>query len=207
LRVIQAKEVERLGGTQTTKVDVRFLAATHRELSQMVERGQFRQDLFYRLNVIRLIVPSLRERPEDIALLARHFCRAAAETNTRPGFSLDEAAVQLLLEQPWPGNVRQLENFIERLVVLSDGPQLTCTDVQRELARDAQQVSSSRVATPAASEPKLDVQRKDAERKAISDALQRAAGNRTLASRLLGISRRTLYTKLAELDLLDAGDG
>jgi two-component system, NtrC family, response regulator AtoC len=207
LRVIQAKEVERLGGTQTTKVDVRFLAATHRDLSRMVESGDFRQDLFYRLNVIRLIVPSLRERPEDVQLLAQHFCSAAADANARSGFSLDETAIHLLLEQPWPGNVRQLENFIERLVVLSDGPRLTRADVERELARDAQQMRSSRAPTPATPEPKLDAQRKDAERKAILDALQRAAGNRTLASRLLGISRRTLYTKLAELELLDSGGG
>jgi len=203
LRVIQAKEVERLGGTQTTKVDVRFLAATHRDLSDMVERGEFRQDLFYRLNVIRLLVPSLRERPEDIELLARHFCSAAAEANARSGFCLDEAAIQLLLEQQWPGNVRQLENFIERLVVLSDGPRLTRNDVERELSRDASQVRSSRATPSTAAEPKLDAQRKDAERKAIVDALQRAAGNRSLASRLLGISRRTLYTKLAELELLE----
>lgn len=204
LRVIQAKEVERLGGIQTTKVDVRFLAATHRDLSQMVEDGEFRQDLFYRLNVIRLLVPPLRERPQDIELLARHFSITTAEANARSGFSLDEAALPLLLEQPWPGNVRQLENFIERLVVLSDGPRLTCADVERELSRDAVHVRSSRGATPAVTEPKLEAQRKEAERKAIIDALQRAAGNRSLASRLLGISRRTLYTKLAELELLDA---
>ena len=201
LRVIQAKEVERLGGTQTTKVDVRFLAATHRDLSQMVERGEFRQDLFYRLNVIRLIVAALRERPEDIEPLVRHFSSSAAEANGRSGFYLDEAALQLLLTQPWPGNVRQLENFIERLVVLSDGPRITCNDVEREFSRDAQQMSSSRASFPGVAEPRLDAQRKDAERKAIVDALQRAAGNRSLAARLLGISRRTLYTKLAELEL------
>jgi two-component system response regulator AtoC len=207
LRVIQAKELERLGGTQTTKVDVRFLAATHRDLSQMVEDGEFRQDLFYRLNVIRLFVPPLRERPEDIELLVRHFSVAAAEANGRNGVSVDDPALRLLLEQPWPGNVRQLENFIERLVVLSDGPRLTCADVEREFSRDALHVRSSRAANPAAAEPKLDAQRKEAERKAIIDALQRSAGNRTLAARLLGISRRTLYTKLAELELLDASLG
>ncbi|HET7544158.1 MAG TPA: sigma-54 dependent transcriptional regulator [Polyangiaceae bacterium] len=203
LRVIQAKEVERLGGTQTTKVDVRFLAATHRDLSRMVEDGEFRQDLFYRLNVIRLLVPPLRERPEDIELLARHFLLSAAAANARTGFYLEEAALQLLLEQPWPGNVRQLENFIERLVVLSDGPQLTCQDVARELSRDALEVRAMRATPAATSEPKLEAQRKDAERKAIVDALRRAAGNRSLAARLLGISRRTLYTKLAELQVSD----
>jgi two-component system response regulator AtoC len=201
LRVIQSKEVERLGGTQPTKVDVRFLAATHRDLPQMVEDGEFRQDLFYRLNVILVLVPALRERPEDIELLARHFVATAAEANGRDGSYLDDAALRLLLTLSWPGNVRQLENFMERLVVLSDGPRLLQSDVERELARDAQRLSSSRNSSPPPSEPRLEDQRKDAERKAISEALQRAAGNRSLAARLLGISRRTLYTKLAELGL------
>jgi two-component system response regulator AtoC len=200
LRVIQSKEVERLGGTQPTKVDVRFLAATHQDLPQMVDDGEFRQDLFYRLNVIRVLVPPLRERPEDIELLAKHFVTTAAESNGRGGFYLDDDALCLLLAQSWPGNVRQLENFMERLVVLSDGPRIAQGDIERELTRDAQRVSSSQTSSPPSSEPRLESQRRDAERKAISEALQRAAGNRSLAARLLGISRRTLYTKLSELE-------
>jgi two-component system response regulator AtoC len=206
LRVIQSKEVERLGGTQTVKVDVRFLAATHQDLPRMVEDGEFRQDLYYRLDVIQLLVPPLRERHEDVSLLATHFAQAAAENNGRDSMPLAADALQLLLTQSWPGNVRQLENFMERLVVLSDGPTLARSDVERELARDAQRARSSRAsAAPPASEPRLEDQRKDAERKAISEALQRASGNRSLAARLLGISRRTLYTKLAELGLLEPG--
>jgi two-component system, NtrC family, response regulator AtoC len=208
LRVIQSKEVERLGGTQTAKVDVRFLAATHQNLPRMIETGEFRQDLYYRLDVIQLLVPPLRERPEDVQLLAAHFARAAAEANGRPGIGLAAEALQLLLAQSWPGNVRQLENFMERLVVLSDGPTLTRADVERELSRDAQRARASRGSVPPPpSEPRLEDQRKDAERKAIVEALQRASGNRSLAARLLGISRRTLYTKLAELGLLDPGHG
>jgi two-component system response regulator AtoC len=203
LRVIQSKEVERLGGTQTVKVDVRFLAATHQDLPRMVKDGEFRQDLYYRLDVIQLLVPPLRERPEDVELLAGHFARAAAENNGRHGIDLSREALSLLLGQPWPGNVRQLENFMERLVVLSDGPLLTRADVERELARDAQRARSSRGSVPPASEPRLEDQRKDAERKAIVDALQRASGNRSLAARLLGISRRTLYTKLDEMRELE----
>jgi two-component system, NtrC family, response regulator AtoC len=203
LRVLQAKEVERLGGTQTVKVDVRFLAATHQDLPRMVEAGEFRQDLYYRLDVIQLLVPPLRERPEDVPLLAAHFARSAAENNGRGAMPLAPDALQLLLAHLWPGNVRQLENFMERLVVLSDGPALTRADVERELARDAQRARSSRVSPPPVSEPRLEDQRKDAERRAIGDALQRASGNRSLAARLLGISRRTLYTKLAELQLLE----
>jgi two-component system, NtrC family, response regulator AtoC len=208
LRVIQSKEVERLGGTQTAKIDVRFLAATHRDLPRMIETDEFRQDLYYRLDVIQLLVPPLRERREDVELLAAHFVRAAADANGRQGIVLASDALQLLLAQPWPGNVRQLENFMERLVVLSDGPTLTRADVERELSRDAQRARSSRSsAAPPASEPKLEDQRRDAERKAIVEALQRASGNRSLAARLLGISRRTLYTKLGELGLLDPGPG
>lgn len=201
LRALQFKEVERLGGTQTTKVDVRFLVATHRDLQQMIEDGEFRQDLYYRLNVVRLLVPPLRERTEDVQLLAEHFVAQAAENNGRPGTHLAAEAVARLLEQSWPGNVRQLENFMERLVVLSDGPELTRADVERELLRDAQQVRSSRSSVPPSSEPRLEDHRREADRRAITEALQRAKGNRSLAARLLGVSRRTLYTKLDELDL------
>lgn len=207
LRVIQSKELERLGSTQTVKVDVRFLAATHQDLPRMVEQGEFRQDLYYRLDVIQVLVPPLRDRPEDVALLASHFTRQAAENNGRHGVELDDDACALLVGQPWPGNVRQLENFIERLVVLSDGPKLTQKDVERELLRDAARLRASRGSLPGASEPRLEDQRRDAERKAISEALQRASGNRSLAARLLGISRRTLYTKLAELGLLEPNLG
>jgi two-component system, NtrC family, response regulator AtoC len=207
LRVIQAKELERLGGTQTVKVDVRFLAATHQDLPRMVQAGEFRQDLYYRLDVIQLVVPPLRERPEDVELLAGHFARQAAESNGRRGIELCDDARALLVGQAWPGNVRQLENFMERLVVLSDGPKLSQRDVERELARDALRLRSSRSSPPPTSEPRLEDQRRDAERKAIVEALQRASGNRSLAARLLGISRRTLYTKLAELGLLDPNPG
>jgi two-component system response regulator AtoC len=206
LRVIQSKEVERLGGSHPVKVDVRFLAATHQDLPRMVEDGEFRQDLYYRLDVIQLLVPPLRERPEDVALLAGHFAALAAESNGRRGVTLSDEARSLLALQSWPGNVRQLENFMERLVVLSDGPTLTQKDVERELARDAARLRSSRSSVPP-SEPRLEDQRRDAERKAIADALQRASGNRSLAARLLGISRRTLYTKLAELGLLEPNPG
>ncbi|HVY31206.1 MAG TPA: sigma-54 dependent transcriptional regulator [Polyangiaceae bacterium] len=202
LRAIQFKEVERLGGTQTTKVDVRFLVATHRDLQSMIEDGEFRQDLYYRLNVIRLLVPPLRERADDLQLLAEHFVAQAAENNGRSGVALAPDALELLLAQSWPGNVRQLENFMERLVVLSDGPTLTRADVERELLRDTQQVRTARSSAPP-SEPRLEDHRREADRKAIAEALQRSSGNRSLAARMLGISRRTLYTKLDELDLRD----
>ncbi|HMJ15051.1 MAG TPA: sigma-54 dependent transcriptional regulator, partial [Polyangiaceae bacterium] len=125
LRLLQDREFERLGATRVMKVDVRVVAATHRDLESMTERGQFRQDLFYRLNVIPLWLPPLRARRSDVDQLASHFCARFAEANAKGDVRLNAAALAVLREQRWPGNVRQLQNFIERLVVLNDGPTLS----------------------------------------------------------------------------------
>jgi two-component system response regulator AtoC len=219
LRLLQEREFERLGGTQTLKVDVRFVAATHRDLEEMVRRGEFREDLFYRLNVVPVWLPPLRARPEDVEPLVRHFLEVHARANGRPPFTLGPEALAVLQGQPWPGNVRQLQNFIERLVVLSDGPVLTGEDVRRELSRQpglmpmapapvAASPSGSFPVIPAAASPTgaeartLESQRKEMEKQALVDALKRAGDNRTLAARLLGISRRTLYNKLEEHGLV-----
>ncbi|MCK8497702.1 sigma-54-dependent transcriptional regulator [Myxococcus fulvus] len=211
LRVIQERELERLGGTQTVKVDVRFVAATHQPLEELVKAGRFREDLFYRLNVVPLWLPSLRERPEDIEPLARHFLDIHARTNGKPPFTLTPDGLAVLRAQPWPGNVRQLQNFLERLVVLSDGQTLTGEDVSRELARQPGLTTPvltppqgvTALASPAADSGRtLESQRKGTEKQALVDALTRAGDNRTLAARLLGISRRTLYNKLEEHALL-----
>ncbi|MFB1479449.1 sigma-54-dependent transcriptional regulator [Corallococcus sp. RDP092CA] len=205
LRVLQEREFERLGGTQTVKVDVRFVAATHQSLEDGVRRGTFREDLFYRLNVVPLWLPTLRERPEDIALLARHFLDVHARPHGRPPFTLSEDGLRALQAQPWPGNVRQLQNFLERLVVLSDGPVLTGEDVARELSRQPG-LAPPPAAAPAPPSPSdsvtLESRRKDVEKEALVEALKRAGDNRTLAARLLGVSRRTLYNKLEEHGLL-----
>ena len=203
LRVLQERTFERLGGTQTQSVDVRFVAATHRPLEEMVARGEFREDLFYRLNVVPVWLPPLRARPEDIAPLARHFLALHAKAHGRPAFTLSAEALALLEAQPWPGNVRQLQNFLERLVVLSDGPTLGAQELSRELARQPglSPPAAAPLASPVRAEAPgstLDAQRRDAERVALQDALARAGHNRTLAARLLGVSRRTLYNKLEE---------
>ena len=189
LRILQDRAYERLGGTSTLAADVRFVTATHRDLKAMVAAGQFREDLFYRLNVVPIWLPPLRDRPGDIALLARHCCAAIAGDR-----ELSPEAVERLCALPWPGNVRQLQNFVERLIVLSDGPAITAGDVERELSRGPQPRAP-------ATGLSLEGRRQDAEREALKEALAKAGGNRSLAARLLGISRRTLYDKLAELGL------
>src|SRR5262249_52347902 len=115
LRLLQDREFERLGGTATQKADVRFITATHRDLEGLVQKGEFREDLFYRMNVVPIWIPPLRGREEDIEPLASHFCSVFAAANAKPGASLDASALQMLRAQPWPGNVRELQNFIERL--------------------------------------------------------------------------------------------
>jgi two-component system response regulator AtoC len=212
LRLLQEKEFERLGSTQTLKADVRFVAATHRPLEQMVKAGQFREDLFYRLAVVPILLPPLRARPEDVEPLAKHFCTVHGEANGRKGIAFEPAAIDVLRAQSWPGNVRQLQNFVERLVVLSDALSIGAADVERELSRQVAPVAgppaepgTTPVPPPASPEmgtPTLEGQRKQAEKQALLAALAQAKDNRTLAAKLLGISRRTLYNKLEEFGLL-----
>jgi two-component system, NtrC family, response regulator AtoC len=199
LRVLQEREIERVGGTETIKVDVRFVAATHQRLEALVAEGAFREDLFYRLNVIPLEVPPLRERRDDVPALVAHFARSTARANGREEASFAPDAVALLAEQPWPGNVRQLENMVERLVVLSDSASIARAAVERELEREAARERAARGPDSGEGMSALGAQRREAEREAILEALTRAGNNRSLAARLLGVSRRTLYNKLEEL--------
>ena len=197
LRVLQEREIERLGGTKAVKVDVRFVAATHRDLPAMVAAGQFREDLYYRLNVIPLDVPPLRARPGDVELLATRFAEGHAQATGRP-IVLEKAVLTRLASQKWPGNVRQLQNFVERLVVLSDGPTITVSDLERELVRAGGPVPPS---SEGAVHVTLESAVQNAGREAVREALTRAKGNKTLAARILGVSRRALYYKLEELEL------
>src|SRR5205085_9303108 len=135
LRVLQERELERLGGTKTVRVDIRVIAATHRDLEKMIADGDFREDLFYRLNVVPLVIPPLRDRIDDLARLARHFVSELGPSCGRGAMKIDADAVTLLEKQAWPGNVRQPQNFVERLVVLADTSTITRADVERELAR------------------------------------------------------------------------
>jgi two-component system response regulator AtoC len=233
LRLLQDHEFERLGGIKTVKVDVRVVAATHRDLESMIERHQFRLDLFYRLNVVPLWLPPLRARREDIEPLARHFCAACAAANGKQGVTLAADAVRALRGQNWPGNVRQLQNFIERLVILSPGPVIREEDVRTEISRQVRfttqpgtSVGLRPKAAPPSSGPNgvpvaphlapvpappletaasvlpLDLEVRTAEKRALERALRVAKDNRSLAARLLGVSRSTLYAKLEEHGLL-----
>jgi DNA-binding NtrC family response regulator len=208
LRLLQEREFQRLGGTAPEKADVRFVAATHRDLEAMVRAGTFREDLFYRLNVVPITMPSLRDRRQDVEALVRRFVHELAERNGRAGLGIAADAIAALAAADWPGNVRELSNFVERLVVFAAGSTISQGDVERELSARPAAVGSSPSAPPSAPSPaptaegaSLDARRMDAERAAVKDALNKASGNRTQAARLLGVSRRTLYNKLAELGI------
>jgi two-component system response regulator AtoC len=180
----------------------------------MVKRGEFREDLFYRLNVVTLWLPPLRARRDDVALLANAFVGEFANTYGKGALRLDDTALKALRAERWPGNVRQLQNFIERLVVLADGDAITVADVQREMSAQAEfktqltMASVARRPLAAASEESdapppstaltMEQTLKDAERQALDRALRHAGGNRTVAARILGVSRATVYTKMQE---------
>jgi two-component system response regulator AtoC len=209
LRLLQEKRYERLGGVQSLKADVRFVAATHRDLEGMVQKGEFREDLFYRLNVVTIWLPPLRARRDDISTLAVEFARRFAAEYGKQGVRLDDTAIQALRTERWPGNVRQLQNFIERLVVLSTNGAIDAGDVRREMTAHvefktqltgafARVPDADTAAPPSSRAVPLGEAVKHAERAAIERALRQAGGNRTVAARILGVSRATLYAKLEE---------
>ena len=199
LRLLQDRQYERLGGTRTLAANVRFVTATHRNLEQMVRTGGFREDLYYRLNVVRLDLPPLRERRADIEPLALYFCR---QTNREAGrnVSLTPAAMELIKRADFRGNVRELQNFIERLVVLAESDIVTEQDIQLEQKR-ALGLMAGNEPSAESSVVSLDAALRRAERLALEKALRKSAGNRALAARILGVSRRALFYKLREHDI------
>lgn len=200
LRVLQEKEFERLGGNQTIKTDIRLIAATNRDLAAMVERGEFRQDLFYRLNVIHLSLPPLRERPEDIALLAHYFLQKFSAENNKETIELDAGTLLILAAYHWPGNVRELSNALERAVIMSTGSVIFPDDLPEHLLFKpplSLSLSSEHQHTLEHGHS-LKESIKAYERKLISAALANNQGNRSQTARMLGISRRALMYKLQE---------
>jgi DNA-binding NtrC family response regulator len=202
LRALQEKEVRPVGGTHRVAINVRILAATNRNLAVMVEQGRFRKDLYYRLSVVNLRIPPLRERKQDIPLLAAHFLeRMARETGTT--HTLSDDALRTLVEYEWPGNVRELEHSLDRACTLSSGPVLHLGDLPTQLQnfhlqhRRPLAVSAAGTGTPAANRtPVLPLAQ--LEKQAILDTLRKLNGDKLLAARLLGIGKTTLYRKLKE---------
>ncbi len=202
LRVMQDHEVRRVGGTTSIKVDVRIIAATNRDLEQLVKEGKFRDDLFYRLNVVRITLPSLKEREEDIPMLAHYFlqkCAAGATTAVR-GFHPD--TMECLTRYRWPGNVRELENAIERAVSLSHGPLLTPDDLPASL-RQASGPAEQKPEIPETTES-VYLTLEEVEKRHLTRVLKETKGNKVKAAKILGIDRRTLY-RMAERFGLDLG--
>jgi sigma-54 specific flagellar transcriptional regulator A len=214
LRILQEKVYERVGGSQPRKANVRILAATHRNLEQMVRDGQFREDLFYRLSVIPVEIPPLRQRPEDIPLLIDHFVNRWVEEDRGESVSFSDASREALLRYHWPGNIRELENLVERYLVLKAGEEVSREELPEKVVAglpvldDAPAASAPDPVSQAASAsggiaipingdgldlPKLLL---DLEKELIEKALARFGGNKTKASEYLGINRTTLIEKL-----------
>jgi DNA-binding NtrC family response regulator len=201
LRVLQERRFERVGGTTPIEVDVRVVAATNRSLAKMVKRGRFREDLYYRLNVVKIELPPLRERTEDISLLATHFAQKYGRPDEQPK-TFSAATMQKLLDHSWPGNIRELENAVERACVVARGPMIEPDDLPPE-------VLAGRAIPPHSQ--KVDLSRKlpdllretiaELEKQYIRRALKKTRGNVMRCARLCGLSRRSISAKLTEYDI------
>jgi two-component system, NtrC family, response regulator AtoC len=200
LRVLQEREFERLGGTKTLKVDVRMIAATNRDLRAALEEGTFREDLYYRLNVVAIDIPPLREHKADIPALVSFFLEKYAREMEKPVSKITPQALKLLTEFHWPGNVRELENVIQRAVTLSSAPTIDAADIQID------QPTSKLSATDANHFLPPGVTLDQWEEDAIREALRRANGNKSQAARLLGLSRNALRYRLSKMGVADTAE-
>lgn len=208
LRVIQEGEVERLGARQPSKVNVRLVATTNRDLARMVKAGQFREDLYYRLNVLPLRVPPLSRRPKDIELLARFFVEVSGDLNGRRARGFSDEALRKLLAWSWPGNVRELENVIERSVLLAEGEIIEAREILIDGFNEAMLGRSEEANPDEMTELSIapGMTLGEAERQLILKTLEFTRQNRTQAAKLLGISIRTLRNKLHEYNGSRSGD-
>ena len=209
LRFLETRTIERLGSMKPIKLDIRLVVATNRDLEDMVRKGTFREDLFYRLNVVTVTVPPLRDRRDDIPLLVDHYVRHFSKENGLPAVTFDSDVSQVLQAYNWPGNIRELRNFAENIVVMRRGSRVTRYDLDPRFLRNDAPLSGSdpaaaraSVATPPLPHNPLSVE--ENEKRLIHNALSEARGNRTKAADLLGMSRRTLHRKLAQWPELDA---
>jgi DNA-binding NtrC family response regulator len=198
LRVLQEGEFERVGGTKSIKVDVRLIAATNKTLLDEVQQQRFREDLYYRINVIYLKVPPLRERKEDIPPLVNAFIRQYAELNAKKIRGIEKDALEALVDYNWPGNIRELKNIVERMIVLSSADMLTLDQVPEDIRQGRPLAAATNGNASLQGISKIT----DAEKELIQKALQETRGNKSTAAEKLGISRRTLYRKLEEYKLV-----
>jgi DNA-binding NtrC family response regulator len=208
LRFLETKAIERVGGSRPIELDVRLVAATNRDLEREVREGKFREDLFFRLNVVRLRMPPLRERADDIPLLLAHFIRIFSQENGVAALTIEPGALRTLQAYAWPGNIRELRNFCENAVVLRRGGSLTEYDLEPRFRGEAPPSGVAAGApTPSAALPaagSLSVE--ENEKRLLREALLKARGNRTKAAELMGVSRRTLHRKIAQWPELDVVD-
>ncbi len=203
LRVLQDREFERLGGTKTLKVDVRVVAATNQDLRAALEQGSFREDLYYRLNVVPINIPPLRERKEDIPYLVDHFIERFVRESGKPLRGITPAAQRLLMEFHWPGNVRELENIIERAVALSSGEVIDVADIRLDLSPVKPSAAAS---ANAGAFPPAGLTLEQFEDEIVKEALRRAGGNKSQAARLLGLSRNALRYRLSKMGVPDEAE-
>ncbi len=206
LRALEERRIERLGGNESIPVDVRIVSATHRPLEQEIAAGNFRADLFYRLRVVTIDIPPLRERREDIPLLAETFTRAAAERYGLPLRQVAPGALRRLVEYDWPGNVRELKNTIERAAIMAEGKELRSQDLPDEIISgqekeigDQAGATEDGLAVPFTADFRED--RREFERRYISRCLEHTQGNVTKAAEILGMHRQSLQHKLRQLGL------
>ena len=211
LRVLQQREFEPVGGTKTIQVDVRLIAATHQNLERQIAEGKFREDLYYRLNVISIVLPPLRERPDDILDLAVYFLKSASTRDGKRIARFDDDALNALMRYQWPGNIRELQNVIERAVVLAERETVELVDLPSEIQKsvaasgivervglrsDSTREDSVMVTVWSDDDP-------ESERKKLIDALQACGGNKTKAAKRLGLPRSTYFSKLKKYGIAD----
>src|SRR5436309_5587797 len=202
LRVIsEERAFERVGGNQTLRADVRLIAATNKNLEQLVREGKFRDDLYFRLNVVRIVMPPLRDRKEDIPILIRGFLRHFCKQNDKPLLELAPHAMDALLAYDWPGNIRELRTAIEHGVVMTTGPKITLRDLPIAVRQAAREKLPSAISVQAFGEKTSPLDLHETEKKLIAQALAATNGNVTAAAKKLGISRRTLHRKINEMKL------
>ncbi|MES2522500.1 MAG: sigma-54 dependent transcriptional regulator [Gemmatimonadota bacterium] len=210
LRALENGEVMRVGGTRSTRVDVRVIAATNRPLDDMILDGRFREDLLYRLKVITLHLPPLRERREDVPLLANYFLQVFADRHNLPARKIDDEAKQVLLEHDWPGNVRELRNVIEGALVMADGPEIAVCDLPAAVTQRREPIGvPAMMLEQTADLPFVEARERalrEFDRAFLSAALARNGGNIARTARALGLHRQSLQKLLARRDLRQAGD-